>query len=423
MERTEMDALSTPATPLTLAQLTARLGRAITATPGLTGQWVTAETSDLRVSGGHCYMELVQKDPASGRPVAKIRAVIWASTFARLGAAFTAVTGARLASDMKVLVRVDTNFHSIYGLSLVITDINPEYTVGDLARRRAEILAMLRREGVAELNRNLPWSAVPLRIAVVSAAGAAGYGDFMRHLHTEGRPFRFSTTLFAATMQGTRTAASVIAAMEEIAAREEEFDCVVIIRGGGAVTDLTSFDDYDLAANVAQFPLPVVVGIGHERDQTVLDFIASRTVKTPTAAAELLIGAVGTAYQRLLDLGRDILSTTRARLSGAKEQLAYIQGTLPALVRNRLALERRRTGADTSRQLAREVRLQIERQRQRLEAAGALTAALSPEATLRRGFSITRTGGHAVTDGEALSAGTVLETTFADGAVRQSTLN
>ncbi len=223
--------------PVTLSALTRRIGSAIISAPGLSGVWVQAQTSDLRVSGGHCYMELLEKD-ASGRPVAKARAVMWASTYARLAPAFAAVTGARLASDMMVMVRVDVNFHNVFGLSLVINDINPEYTIGDIARRRARILEQLRLEGVAELNRSLPWAPVPLRVAVVSARGAAGYGDFIRHLHIQGSPFRFSATLFPAVMQGERAAQSVISALEEIMEREEEFDCVVIIRGGGAGSEL-----------------------------------------------------------------------------------------------------------------------------------------------------------------------------------------
>ena len=288
---------------ISLLELNRRVTSAIAVAPGLQGVWITAETSDLRSSGGHCYMELVQKDERTGSPLAKSRAVMWASTFSRLGAMFYAATGTRLRSDMKIMVKVNANYHPVYGMSLVISDINPDYTVGDLARRRNEIIARLRAEGVFDMNRCLPWPQLPVRVAIISARGAAGYGDFMKHLHNNPQRLRFETELFEATLQGERTVPSVVAALEAIAARDGEFDCVVLIRGGGAVSDLASFDDYTLASNVAQFPLPIIVGIGHERDVTVLDYVANTRVKTPTAAAEALIGMAGAAYDRLRATG------------------------------------------------------------------------------------------------------------------------
>ena len=225
-----------------LSALNARIGRLVNADSSLREVWVTAETSDLRVSGGHCYMELVDKDD-DGRTVrARARAVIWASALPRVEARFLAVTGTRLRSDIKIMARVTVSYHAVYGLSLVISDINPEYTAGDLVRRRNEIIARLRAEGVFDLNRTLEPGPVLNRVAVVSAAGAAGYGDFIRHLYSNPRRLRFSTELFPAVLQGERTASSVIAALERIMERVDEFDCVVIIRGGGAVADLASFD-------------------------------------------------------------------------------------------------------------------------------------------------------------------------------------
>ena len=285
--------------PISLVELNRRIAGALAVAPGLNRQWITAETSDLRCSAGHCYMELVQKND-TGTPLAKARAVIWASTYAGLRERFLMATGVALASDMKVMVQVNVNYHPVYGMSLVINDIDPDYTVGDLARRRNAIIMRLRAEGVFDLNRTLPWSPVPQRVAVVSARGAAGYGDFVRHLHGNAYGLRFHTELFESAMQGERTVQGIIDALEKIAARENEFDCVAIIRGGGAVSELAAFDNYDLASNVAQFPLPVIVGIGHDRDTTVLDYVAARRVKTPTAAAELC----GQAYQRADDAGQ-----------------------------------------------------------------------------------------------------------------------
>lgn len=400
--------------PITLVQLNRRITGALTATPGLTDVWITAETSDLRTSGGHCYMELLQKDD-SGRMLAKSRAVIWASAYARLGAAFYATTGSRLASDMKIMARVSVNFHAVYGFTLVITDIDPDYTVGDLARRRNRIIAQLKEDGVYDLNRTMHWSSTPCRIAVISAAGAAGYGDFVKHLHHNAARLRFTTRLFPAALQGAQTAPSVIAALDSIMAEVDSFDCVVIIRGGGAVSDLVSFDDYDLASNVAQFPLPIIVGIGHERDVTVLDFVANTRVKTPTAAAEVLIGRMSEAYENIRRLARAIMGTVAERIASERQQLAYWDGNLPALARNVIDRARRRVGPETARAFAAAVRSQLARRSERLGSLGELLDALAPEATLRRGYSITHYAGRAVTDSSTLTPGAEITTTFAAG--------
>ena len=408
---------------ITLLELNRRVTSAIAVTPGLQGVWITAETSDLRSSGGHCYMELVQKDERTGTPLAKSRAVMWASSYQRLGAIFYAATGTRLRSDMKIMARVNANYHPVYGMSLVITDINPDYTVGDLARRRNEIIARLRAEGVFDMNRNLPWPQLPVRVAIVSARGAAGYGDFMKHLHGNPLRLRFHTELFEATMQGERTVPSVVAALEAIAARDGEFDCVVLIRGGGAVSDLASFDDYTLASNVAQFPLPVIVGIGHERDVTVLDYVANTRVKTPTAAGEALIGMASNAYERLRATGDAILTLVKDRIAGQRQQLAYYQGSIPALARSIVERNRQRLGPEIPAAITAAVRSTFARANERLGALGVLLDTLSPEATLRRGYTITRVDGHAVTAADPLAPGTVITTTFAGGRTSKSTIN
>ena len=396
--------------PISLYELNRRITNAIAVARDLQGVWITAETSDVRTSGGHCYMELLQKDEKTGAPLAKCRAAIWASAFARLGAMFYAATGTRLRSDMKIMARVNVGFHAVYGLSLIITDINPDYTVGALARRRNEIIRRLQAEGVFDLNRTLQWPAVPARVAVVSARGAAGYGDFVKHLHGNPARLRFATTLFEATLQGERTVPSVIAALEAVMERVDDFDCVVIRRGGGAVSDLASFDDYSLAFHVAQFPLPVIVGIGHERDITVLDYVANTHVKTPTAAAEALIARANAAYERLKTLGNEILQTVSARVAGQRQQLAYYQGLLPALARNK-----RRIGPEIPAAIASAVRSHLARSRDRLDSLGLLLDTLAPEATLRRGYSITRAAGRAVTDSSSLRPGDTITTTFASG--------
>ena len=400
-----------------LSALNARIGRLVNADSSLREVWVTAETSDLRVSGGHCYMELVDKDD-DGRTVrARARAVIWASALPRVEARFLAVTGTRLRSDIKIMARVTVSYHAVYGLSLVISDINPEYTAGDLVRRRNEIIARLRAEGVFDLNRTLEPGPVLNRVAVVSAAGAAGYGDFIRHLYSNPRRLRFSTELFPAVLQGERTASSVIVALERIMERVDEFDGVVIIRGGGAVADLASFDDYDLAANVAQFPLPVIVGIGHERDITVLDYVAHTRVKTPTAAAAMLVAHQEAALDALRGTAAEIKNLAGSYINGQRQQLAYILGALPAMLRAVTDAHRRRLGTETALAISTAAGAQMRMQTQRLDSLAMLVDALSPQATMRRGFAIARSRGRALTSAATLSTGDAIEITLADGAI------
>lgn len=248
--------------------------------------WISAEISELKLNAsGHCYLNLVEKGIGGGTPRAEARAMIWRSAYNNIAKCFEQATGAPLCSGLKVLVRVVVTFHEAYGYSLQIIDIDPSYTLGDVERRRRETIAMLMAEGVWDMNRELPLARPTLRIAVVSSATAAGYRDFMRELqHTI---YRFQTTLFESTMQGDGGEDSVICALEDIASREEEFDVVAIIRGGGSTSDLALFDSYRIASHIAQFPLPVITGIGHDKDVSVADMVAHTHCKTPTAVATL----------------------------------------------------------------------------------------------------------------------------------------
>lgn len=381
--------------------------------PGLRAQWVTAETVDVRRSGGHMYMELIEKD-AQGATVARLGAAIWASSAPRLDALFFAATGAHIGSGIKVMVCLSATFHPLYGLRAVISDINPEYTLGDLLRRRREILMRLRAEGVADMNRSLPEPRPALRVAVVSARGAAGLGDFMHQLAANDVRLRFSVRLFEATMQGERAARSIIGALEQVAADADSFDIAVIIRGGGATSDLATLDDYDLAANVAQFPLPVIVGVGHERDTTVLDAVAWRSVKTPTAAAEWLIGRGKQELDLLRRLASDTVRLSAAHVAAGMRRLDYIAAQLPQL--GAAHVQRRRMRLDAiAEQLPALARAAADRQRRRLDAVAELLQALSPEATLRRGFSILRLDGRSVTDPSVLTPGCRVEAILAGG--------
>ena len=405
--------------------------------PDVQNCWVTAETSDLRVSRGHCYLELIQKNE-QGATVAKLGAVIWANTFARLDAQFFHVTGKHLASAMKVMVNVNANFHEQYGLKAVINGINPEFTLGDMERIRQEIIARLTKEGIIDMNKQLSWPLVPQRVAVISARGAAGYGDFLNQLHNNAYGLKFYTCLFEAVMQGVNTAPSVIAALDRIAAVEEMFDCVVIIRGGGSTSDLNSFDNYDLGANIAQFPLPIITGIGHDRDVTIPDMVSKLHVKTPTAAAEFLVQCGLAQLNRLNEMAAAVVTSSREAIAHAREQLSYygsfiplaahklvdnsrlrLNGyaqSIPLVVRGRidnqhLLLQRYVDVVKTS------VATSLERQRMRLAALTDKVQLLSPQNTLNRGYSLTTCDGHVVTSVNALKPGAHIITTLKDGSV------
>lgn len=398
--------------------------------------WVVAETSDVRQSGGHCYLELVQKDAQTGQTLARMRGIVWASVYARLRCEFERATGQPFASGMNVMVEVSANFHEQYGLSVVITGINPTYTLGDMARQRLEILNRLRSEGIIDMNKQLPWADVAQRVAVISAAGAAGYGDFMNQLHNNPSGIKFYTCLFPAVMQGQSTVTSVIAALERINDYADLFDCVVIIRGGGSTSDLNSFDNYDLAANVAQFPLPVICGIGHDRDNTVVDSVASVRVKTPTAAAEWLLDRAQSALDHVNALTDMVVDSATQMLSGARQQLAYFTSGIPLMadnivVRHRARLQqiaaaipvvaaRRIDGAGkdlafASQRLAMAARQCVANERQRVTGLEKQVELLSPDRVLRRGYSLTLRDGHVVTSASSLRAGDSLVTRFADG--------
>lgn len=426
-----MDAIS-------LLEYNIRIKRLL-ASPDVQKCWITAELSDVAVRGGHCYMELVQKDESNTRILAKNRGVIWANVFNRLKCEFELATGMAFVSGLKLLIEVTANYHEQFGLSLVISDINPEYTLGGMAMKRREILRRLAEEGIIDMNKELAFPDVPQRIAVVSAEGAAGYGDFMNQLENNPYGLQFYTKLFPAVMQGERTMPTVIAALDRINEHQELFDCVVIIRGGGATSDLHCFDDYNLAAHVAQFPLPVVVGIGHERDVTVLDDIAAMRVKTPTAAAEWLISRGEAALARIGELSNAVVGSASGYVARANEQLAYYSSTIPLVaqnmidaanmrlnhyaqtipvgVQNRIATARTQLMYlfQTMKQAGEQ---RLLREKMRVQSIADKVEILSPQNTLRRGYTLTMKNGKAVTKAEDLKAGECVITIFADGEVK-----
>lgn len=422
---------------VTLAEYCARIKRLL-AVPDVQRCWVMAELSDVAQRGGHCYMELVQKDESNTRILAKSRAVIWANVYGHLKYEFERITGMPLASGIKLMVEVTANFHEQYGLSLVITNINPDYTMGGIALKRKEIINRLTREGVINMNKELPWVDVPQRIAIVSAEGAAGYGDFMNQLENNPLGLKFYTKLFPAVMQGERTVPTILTALDNINEHENLFDCVVVIRGGGATSELHCFDNYDLAACIAQFPIPVIVGIGHERDITVLDEVAAMRVKTPTAAAEWLISRGETALAHINELSNSMATLARNYIAHAGEQLAYYGSTIPLVAKNMIETADLRlkhymesipasvkSHITTSKNelvflfqsMKQAGEQRILREKMQLDAIEEKVAILSPQNTLRRGYSLTVKDGHVVTSASALQSGDTLTTMLADGKV------
>lgn len=401
--------------------------------------WVEAELSEAREVRGHCYMELVQKDEASNTPIAKASAKCWASRWSILRPMFERVTGQRLHAGMKVMLRVKAQFHAAYGFSWIVSDINPEYTMGDLMRRRQEIIKQLKAEGVFDLQRELTIPAFAQHIAVVSSDGAAGYGDFCRQLADNAQGYRFTVRLFSATMQGEAVEQSVIAALNRIYEEQDVFDAVVIIRGGGATSDLSGFDTLALAENVANFPLPIITGIGHERDESVLDMISFRKVKTPTAAAAFLVQHLTDVYVRVMEAQETIVQNVKHRLQVEKMRLDRLNKSIPvqfSLVKtrqgayidrlmNRLSQQVLSKVADAQRKLeilSQNVQPVLERkmmsESHRLQMLEQRIRSQDPELLLKRGYSITLKNGKSIRSASLLTSGDVIITRFAEGTVK-----
>lgn len=405
--------------------------------PQVTDVWVVGELSDFSLRGGHCYADLVEKDD-EGKPLAKIPLRIWNYQFAAINAKFIGGTGQPLAGGIKVKVCVAPSIHKLYGLSVIASDIDPAYTMGDLLRRRREIIDRLTREGVIDLNRRLSWPDVPTRIAVISSPFAAGYGDFLNQLFGNESRIRFTVKLFEAMMQGDKACPTILAALDMIASEADRWDGVVIIRGGGASLDLQCFEDYDLAAAVAQFPLPVMIGIGHERDITVLDYVANRRVKTPTAAAEWFVKRGESLLNRLNSIAGALLQRATDLMAAEKEQLSYFEGVISVFPLNavRHADNRLSAGAASlsdiavrriipaiekinslQAQIIRAAESAVAAGHERLDADERLLRALSPQAVLARGYSVTRCGGRILTDAAAVSEGAAITTQLASGEI------
>ena len=399
--------------------------------------WVEAELSEVREVRGHCYMELIQKDVFASTPVARASAKCWKSNWSTLRPKFESVTRQQLHSGMKVLIRVYANFHEAYGFSWIVTDINPEYTMGDMARRRQEIINTLHEEGIFDMQKQLSLPLFAQRVAVISSATAAGYGDFCNHLTDNDYGFHFTTRLFPAVMQGEQIEQSIIAALNAIYADADHFDVVVIIRGGGATADLSGFDTLALAENVAQYPLPVITGIGHDRDESIIDMVSHIRVKTPTAAAAFLIDHLSKTLDRIEQAQTAIVRNVERRVADEQLRIGRITQNLPSLVAKirteceayldgrwqRLTLQTRQLVVNTENRLTMlhyklsDAQHLLAEQRHRLQLLEQRTEALNPERLLQLGYSITLHDGRILRSPSQLSPGDEIQTKLKEGTI------
>jgi len=417
--------------------------------------WVEAELSECRESRGHCYMELIQKDEQTATPVAKASAKCWAQKWSIVRPYFERTTGQQLRAGMKVLLKVHAQFHEAYGFSWIVTDIDPTYTLGDMARKRQEIIRQLKEEGVFDLQKELQLPLFCQRIAVISSETAAGYGDFCNQLADNPYGFQFQTRLFSAVMQGEGVEQSIIAALERIYVADspnqdnlfplstlhipQYFDAVVIIRGGGATSDMSGFDTLALAENVANFPLPVITGIGHDRDESILDMVSHTRVKTPTAAAAFLIShlkqvsdAINEAQDGISRYAQQKLSTLNAQLSTIAETLPRIFATVKTKQEARIDMLLSRLLSGIQQKLithrssltTMEERMPILLDRRltaehhRLQLIDERAKSLDPALLLKRGYSITLKDGKVVRDAKQLQAGDEIDTRLEKGTIK-----
>ena len=425
-------------TPLSLFELN-NLVREVIATDLSMEYWVEAELSEVREVRGHCYMELVQKDMFSNIPVAKASAKCWKSKWMYVRPKFEQITGQYLHTGMKVMLKVYADFHEAYGFSWIVTDINPEYTLGDMAKKRMQIIEQLKQEGVFDLQKELEIPMFAQRVAVISSLNAAGFGDFTRQLTDNSYGFKFQVELFPAIMQGEGIERSVIAALDAINERLDEFDVVVIIRGGGATSDMSGFDTLALAENVANFPLPIITGIGHDRDESVLDMISHTKVKTPTAAAALLVEHLEVVWQMLIEVENELVTVAQHRIENEKQRLSHIAEKIPVLfslvkthyenVLDKLLMtissmiNEKVSSEKHNVQLMEEkikplVDVRLQREKHHLMMLEQRVKALDPEILLKRGYSITLCKGKVVVDASMLKSGDEVETKVRKGTFK-----
>jgi len=400
----------------TLSALLAQVKDAlVTLLPGQ--YWIIAEILELHENrNGHCYLELIEKHPENDSLLARAKATIWASRYSLLRPYFESSTNTSLKSGIKLLCKVSVEFHPQYGFSLNITDIDPAYTLGDLARKKQEVISRLRKEGVFDMNREIPFPEVPQQIAVISSETAAGYGDFMESLKSNSQGFSFSTTLFPAVMQGEDAPGSITAAMDLIHESESAFDCVVIIRGGGSKADLESFNHYDLAYFITQFPLPVITGIGHERDESVADMVAAYALKTPTAVAEFLVDQLLSFEFHLSSHYDHLVTLVKGKVQGHLSRLERYAGDLTHYTRGMLQKHSDQL-LQKDQIMRRELDSQFTRTKDHLVLLEKRTELVNPKNILKRGYSMTMVDGKTISSARNIKQGSLLETRLHQGTI------
>lgn len=380
--------------------------------------WVTADISDFHENAnGHCYMELVQKNDSSKLIEAKVRAIIYANNYQRLKNFFMMQTGQQLRTGMKILVEVSVSYHELYGMSCIIQDIDPTFTLGDMARRRMETIARLKADGVWDMNREIEMPPLIKRIAVISSASAAGFGDFCNQLENNGHGFNFKIQLFPAIMQGDQSANSVITALDQINEVRNDFDVVVIIRGGGATTDLLAFDEYELSFCVANFPLPIITGIGHERDESVTDMVAHTRCKTPTAVAAFIYEQMMAQEDRLLSSEERIHILLTEKLANEHKRLDDYSQRVVHACSNRFVLEHQKL-VMVHQKLHLMFHNTLQERLHKIELMENTLTHISPENILKRGYSITILNGKVLKNAEDASSGNELRTILNSGELR-----
>ncbi|MDR2087710.1 MAG: exodeoxyribonuclease VII large subunit [Dysgonamonadaceae bacterium] len=379
--------------------------------------WLLAETSDVRFNNnGHCYLEFIEKEEKNGNIIAKARAYIWKNTFQVLKPYFEEKTGQSFVSGIKVLVKVSVDFNTVYGYGLSIYDIDPTYTLGDIQRRRQEILRRLEEDGILDMNKELEMPALPQRVAIITSPTAAGYEDFQNHLLRNEQGFVFYPRLFPAIMQGEQTENSIIAALEKIYEYRDRFDVVVIIRGGGASSDLSGFDSYPLASHCAQFPLPIITGIGHERDNTILDFVAWRRAKTPTAVADYLVSLSEKTLETLEEMRTSIVYGVTQQMETANTSLQKMRLRFPLYLNT--ILERHNYAVQSlTAEIQRSTQQFFQDKETRLKEKESFFHLSSPAYILAKGYSITLKDGKSVKTAKTLKNNDVIRTLLADGEI------
>ncbi len=401
-------------TSITLSQLSEYIQQSLKGSIAQTF-WLRAEISELRENyNGHCYLELIEKSEDDDSLLAKLKANIWANNYRLIKPYFESETGEKLRAGIKILVSVSLEFHPVYGLALNIRDIEPAFTIGELAARRMQVIKQLEADGIIDMNKQLPLPLLPQRIAIISSATAAGYDDFCNQLHNNSQQFVFYSKLFNATMQGDNAEASIIAALDRVYNNIEHFDAVVIIRGGGATTDMSCFDRYELAANCAQFPLPLIVGIGHQRDVSVLDMVAGTSVKTPTAAAEFLIECMDKALNEAFWRAEAIADKAKNFAYDQKQMLERKTYNLKLLLRNKV-LRQQQQLALIKNKLENSTKRLINNERNALSIREKTIEMHSPTFMLSKGYTITTLNGKRISSAKDVKIGEKIRTFAIDG--------